>query len=74
MIGLLVALFTILITSYFQYKNHLRFKKMLIQANRLLLDYFKGFVTNEKIIELKTIIRQQLEKNYIQGSSEQYPD
>jgi|GEM_PF-6531858 hypothetical protein len=47
---------------------------MLIQANRLLLDYFKGFVTNEKIIELKTIIRQQLEKNYIQGSSEQYPD
>ena len=64
-IGIAVALLTILITSLFQYRNHLRFKKMLFQANNLLVDYLRGSATHEKIIDLKTMFGQLLETSHI---------
>jgi len=64
-IGIFIALLTILITSFFQLQKHKRFKKMLLKANSLLKDYFTGNEINEKIIDLWSTIGYYLEKQYI---------
>ena len=64
-VGLLVALLTVLFTAFFQYQKHKRFKKMLFQANGLLKDYFEGEEITAKIVDLKVSFGTCLENHYI---------
>jgi len=64
-IGICIGMLTILITGLFQIQKQRRFKKMLLQANNLLKDYFEGKETSEKISDLRATIGHFLETHSI---------
>jgi len=64
-IGIVMAIFTMLLTGFFQFQKHRRFKKMLLQANKLLKDYFQGEETSEKIVDIKATIGHLMETHSI---------
>lgn len=67
-IGLIIGFLTILISSISQSRKQRKFKKMLLEANNLLKDYFEGKEISNKIVSLRADIGVLLEKQYIKDT------
>ena len=70
-IGLVVTLIGVIIGSFFSTRKKKRFRTMLYESNKLLLEYIQGrYKLDNEIIAHKDKINQFLEKGYI--SENQY--
>lgn len=65
-IGLVVAMISVAVGSFFTRRKHRRFRRMLGESNELLKEYIDGkYKLDNKVIESKQKLTKYLEKGYI---------